>query len=175
MKRIATLLIAAAALAAAPQQFHLNFDQLAAKASNSVDISLPAPLLKLAANFLDSGDADEAAVKKLVANIDGVYIRHFEFKSDNVWTQADVDSVRNQLKAPEWSRIVGVKSDSDGQNAEIYLRIVDGKTSGVAIIETESREFTVVNIVGNIDLNDLGALSGHFDIPKVKIPKDKKK
>jgi hypothetical protein len=68
-----------------------------------------------------------------------------------------------------------VKSDSDGENIEIYIRIVDGKTSGVAILATEPREFTVVNIVGNIDLEDIAALSGHFDIPKVAIPKGTKK
>ena len=175
MKSFAILFTYSVILVAAPQQFRLNFDQLAAKASDSVDISLPGPLLKLAAKFLDSGDPDEAHVKKLVANLDGVYIRHFEFKADHAWAQADVDSVRNQLKAPEWSRIVGVKSDSDGENIEIYIRIVDGKTSGVAILATESREFTVVNIAGNIDLEDIAALSGHFDIPKVTIPKGTKK
>ncbi len=174
MKTIAVLAAAAGLLAAAPQQFKLNFDHLAAKASDSVDISLPAPMLRLAAKFLDSDDADEARVKKLVANIDGVYIRHFEFKSDNAWTAADVESIRTQLRSPEWSRIVGVKSDSGSGSTEIYLRIVDGKTSGVAIIATEPREFTVVNIAGNIDLDDLAALGGHFDIPKIKVPKDKK-
>jgi len=175
MKTIAVLALAAGLLAAAPpQQFKLNFDHLAAKASDSVDISLPAPMLRLAAKFLDSDDADEAKVKKLVANIDGVYIRHFEFKADNVWTQSDIEGIRGQLRSPEWARIVGVNSDSGSGNTEIYLRIVDGKTSGVAIIATESREFTVINIAGNIDLDDLAALGGHFDIPKIKIPKDKK-
>lgn len=175
MKRFAVLLSCAAMLAAAPQQFRLNFDQLAAKASNSVDISLPGPLLQLAAKFLDSGDPDEARVKKLVASLDGVYIRHFEFKADHAWTEPDADSVRQQLKAPEWSRIVGVKSDSDGENAEIFIRIAGGKTTGIAILATEAREFTVVNIVGSIDLEDLAALSGHFDIPKVTVPKGTKK
>ena len=174
MKRVLASVVFAGILAAAPQQFKLNFDQLGSKASNTVDISLNRTLLQLAAKFLDSGDSDEAHVKKLVANLDGIYIRHFEFKSDHAWSQADADSVRNQLRAPEWSRIVGVKSDEDGENVEIYMRVVDGKTSGVAILATEAREFTVINIVGNIDLDDLGALSGHFDLPKLAIPKGKK-
>lgn len=161
-------------LAAAPQQFKLNMDQLAAKASNAVDISLTGPMLKLAAKFLDNDDPDEAAVKKLITSIDGIYIRHFEFKTDHAWTQYDMVAIRSQLHGPEWSRIIGVKSEDD-ENAEIYMRVVDGKNTGVAILETEPREFTVVNIVGNIDLEDLAALGGHFDIPKVKVEKDKKK
>ena len=169
------LIIAAAALAwAAPQQFQLNLDGLAAKASNSIDLSLTGSTLRFAAKFLDAHDPDEAQVKKLIEGLQGIYIKHFEFKREGEWTPADLDRVRNQLHAPEWDRIVGVKSSEEGSNAEIYLHVENGKNTGVAILEAEPRELTVVNIVGPVDLEGLADLGGHLNIPKLTVPKEKK-
>lgn len=166
MKRLALLLAAAGLLSA--QQLKLDLDRLAAKASNTVDISLNGSLLQFAAKFLDGKDPDEAKVKKLIANLQGIYIRSFEFKKDAAWAPADLESVRSQLKSPEWSRVVGYKSTEDGETSEVYMRMENQKVTGVAIVVTEPREFTVVNIVGPVDLDTLADLSGHFDIPKLK-------
>jgi len=164
-----------AALAwAAPQQFQLNLDNLAAKASNTVDLSLSGSTLRFAAKFMDGHEPDEVQVKKLIEGLQGIYIKHFEFKHDGEWTQADLDRVRNQLHAPDWERIVGVKSSEEGSTAEIFLHVENGKNTGVAVVEAEAREVTVVNIVGTVDLESLAALGGHFDIPKVTVPKEKK-
>ncbi|HUA61813.1 MAG TPA: DUF4252 domain-containing protein [Verrucomicrobiae bacterium] len=149
------------------QQFKLDVDRLSAKASDAVDVSLAGPLLQLGARFLDSKDPDQAAVKKLVAGLEGIYVRHFEFKEDGVWTQADLDAIRGQLKTPDWQRLLGWKDESGG-NAEVYLRLDGGKMTGLAILDAEPREFTVVNIVGSIDLEALAQLGGRFGVPKLK-------
>lgn len=157
------------------QQFKFDFDRLAAKASDTVDVSLSGSLLQLGARFLDGSDPDEAKVKKMIAGIEGIYVRHFEFKQDGVWTQPDLESVRSQLKAPDWMRLVGWKSVEDGESAEVFLRLENAKMTGVAILATEPREFTVVNIVGPIDLDALAQLGGHFGVPKLKPDKGGKK
>lgn len=164
--RIGALLLAIAGLLPG-QQLKLDLDHLAAKASDSVDISLNGSTLQFAAKFLDAKDPDEAKVKKLILGIDGIYIRSFEFKKDGEWSPADLEGVRRQLKAPEWSRMLGFKSESEGE-AEIYVRTVNQKIAGVAIVIAEAREFTVVNLSGTIDLDTLAELSGHFGMPKIK-------
>jgi len=82
--------------------------------------------------------------------------------------QADLDQVRNQLKTPEWSRIVGVKSAEDNENIEVHVRTENGKVTGVAILATDKRNFTVANIVGNVDLESLAAIGGQFGLPKLR-------
>jgi hypothetical protein len=166
MRALALLLAAAGLLAAQPLK--LNLEHLAAKASDSVDISLNGTTLQFAAKFLDGKDPDEAKVKKLIAGIDGIYIRSFEFKKDGEWSPADLEGVRSQLKGPDWSRIVGYKGESDGET-EVYLRTDSNKkVNGVAIVVAEPREFTVVNLSGAIDLDSLADLSGHFGVPKLR-------
>jgi Domain of unknown function (DUF4252) len=157
------------------QQFKFNLDHLAAKASDSVDLSLNSSLLQLGAKFLDSKDPDEAKVKQLIAGIEGIYIKSFEFKKEGEYSPADLDQIRNQLKSPEWSRIVGVKSAEDGENIEVWVRTVNGKVGGVAILAAEPKELTVANLVGTVDLDSLAELGGHFGLPKMESSKDKKK
>jgi hypothetical protein len=166
--RTLALLLAAVGLGQA-QQLKLNLDHLASKAADSVDISLNGSLLQFAAKFLDNKNPDEAKVKKLIGGIEGIYIRSFQFKSDGEWAQTDLESVRNQVKGPGWSRIVGFKSSSEGANAEVYVHSDKEKVTGVAIVVAEPREFTVVNLAGTIDMDSLADLSGHFGMPKIEL------
>jgi len=156
------------------QQLKLNLDHLAAKASDSVDLSLNNSLLQFAGKFLDGNEPDEAAVKKMISGIDGIYIRSFEFKQEGAWSQADLEQIRNQLKAPDWSRIVGVKSAEDGEESEVHVCTQNGKVTGVVILVTSPKEFTVANIVGNVSLDSLSDLGGHFGLPKLEQQKKKK-
>jgi len=46
---------------------------------------------------------------------------------------------------------------------------------GLAVLSIEPREFTIVNIVGPIDLEKLTKLEGQFGVPDLGIEKDKTK
>ena len=56
---------------------------------------------------------------------------------------------------------------------EVWVRNEAGKVSGVAILSSEPRQLTVANLVGNVDLESLADLGGHFGLPS--LPKVKKK
>jgi len=93
-----------------------------------------------------------------------VYVKTFEFNAPGQYTDADVESIRSQLKAPGWSRIVSVRDN--GELTEIYTWS-DGKTpGGLAIITAEAQELTVVNLVGRVNIAQLGALQGQLGLPK---------
>ena len=171
MTRRALLAVGAAVLPLMAQQFQFQLDLLASKASDSVNVSLNGSTLQFAAKFLDGDDPDEARVKKLLTSIDGIYVRSFEFKRAGAYLQADLDNVRNQLKTPEWSRILEIKSEEDGETAEVYVRTVNKKISGVAILFSQPKQVTVANIVGPVDLDSIAELSGHFGLPKLKSEK----
>jgi hypothetical protein len=167
---IACLLLAGAAGA---QQLKWNFDKLAARASDSVDVSLEGPLLRLGTSFLSDTDKDQAKIKKLVGGLKGIYVRTFEFKKPGEYSAADLETFRAPLHGPEWQRIVGVHSNEDGETVEVYIRSEAKGIGGLAIIATEPKQLTLVNIVGPIDLDSLSELGGHFGIPEVDVDKKK--
>jgi hypothetical protein len=150
-----------------------NIDQLAAKASNVVDVTMDGPLLQLAGRFLSDKDPDEARVKRMVAGLKGIYVRSLEFEARGEYQESDVEQVRSQLKAPGWTRVVGVRSKKDGENAEVFLKNDGASVGGLVVLVANPTELTIVNIVGTIRPEDIRDLGGHFGIPKIEL-KDQK-
>jgi len=147
-----------------------DFPSLGPSASDSVSIALDAPLLAIAARFLNAGDPDERALQELIRGLQGVYVKSYSFDRDFAYPEGDVAAVRRQLAAPDWQRIVEVHDVKQQTAVDIYLCQAGEKTTGLALIATEPRQFTIVNIVGLIDLDKLHRLEGHFGIPKLDHP-----
>jgi len=177
---IATLLLASAAIGArsqTPPRSRLelsSLDHLAAKASQSVDVNIDERLMRLAAKAFSDKDADEREVKKLIAGVKGIYVKSFEFETDGQFTAADVETIRAQLRGPGWTKLVNVASKKEG-NLEVYLLMVGEDIGGLAVLSSEDRELTVVNIVGPVDLEKLAKLEGQFGVPELGIEKTKDK
>jgi len=165
----------ATAVAAAPDvQLKMpNFESLAEKASDSVSITLDSTLLGIAAGFLDSSKPEDAAAKELITGLKGIYVKSYTFDKDFAYPSTDVDMVRKQLSAPVWQRLVGVRSRKKQANVDIYMSVDQGKANGLVIIASEPREFTIVNIVGSIDLQKLRRLEGKFGIPRLQLEEKK--
>ncbi len=163
------LIIFAAAGSLAAQEFRIpsSFDKFATRAKEMVDVNLDGSLLQLAARFLSDSDADEAQVKKLVSGLKGIFVKSYEFENRGEYTEADLESLRSQLKGPGWSRIVGVRSQRSGENSDVYLRSDGNALGGLVVITSEPRRLTVVNINGSINPDDIRRLGGHFGIPKL--------
>jgi Domain of unknown function (DUF4252) len=174
---ILSLLVTASSLTAKAQDSRIqmaSLDHLAAKASQTVDVNIDERLMRMAARIFSDHDADEKEVKKLVAGLKGIYVKSFEFEIDGQYTAADVESIRMQLRAPGWSRLVNVTSRKEG-SLEVYL-LLEGETiGGLAVLHTDNRELTVVNIVGPVDLEKLSKLEGQFGVPDLEIEAPKAK
>ncbi len=148
--------------------------RLAERAKETVDVTLDQSMLQLASGFLSKNDPDEARVKKLVAKLKGVYVRSFEFDKEGQYSLSDVQVMRSQLKGPNWSRIVGVKSVK-GENTEIYLLKNGNQIGGLVVLAIEPKELTIVHIDGPINPEELSELSGHMGIPEMSGEKKSKR
>jgi len=151
-----------------------DLSQLAARSTNTVDISLDGALLSLAARFLDDGDKDEHEVKRLLASVKGIYVKTFEFDRDGGYTPSDVDAVRQQLTGPGWSRLMGIGSRRDGENVDIYMWMDGNRPGGLAILAAQPRQLVIVNIIGEIDLEKLRAIEGQFGVPRFDLERRSK-
>jgi hypothetical protein len=172
---IAALVLSGPAWAAPKGQLQLpEFAALAEKADESVTVTLDANLLGMAARVLSNEDPEQAKAKKLVSSLTGIYVRNYSFDSDYAYPKSDIEGVRRQLNAPGWSRIVGVVSKKEHLNVEVFILTDGNKAQGLAIIASEPREFTIVNIVGNIDLEQLHDLEGNFGVPDLEIETPRK-
>lgn len=172
----AALFIFVSATAQAQDQARLQLttlDRLEQRAEQTVNITMDGKILQLAFKFLDTKKPNEAKIREAVEGIKGIYVKSFRFDQDNLFSPADVDPIRSQLRSPLWSQLVEVRSKKEGQNIDVFTMIDGGKINGVAIIAMDKRQVTVVNIVGPVDVDKLAELRGNFGIPDFDITKDK--
>ncbi|HEX7359548.1 MAG TPA: DUF4252 domain-containing protein [Bryobacteraceae bacterium] len=162
------LALAIPAWAAGSIQFPVDLDNLAARATESVNVTLDASMLHLASDFLGNNDPDQAKVKQIVSKLNGVYVRSFEFDKPGQYSMRDVAKIRAQLRKPEWTQIVGVQS-SKGEHTEIYVRKNGNQVGGLVVLDAEPKELTIVDIDGAINPKELSELGGHMGIPKIGI------
>ena len=162
---IALAISLAAALPASAQKINLDFPDLAAKASETVDVTLDGSLLQLASGFLSKDSADERQLRDLVGRLEGIYVRSYTFDREGEYDTRIADRLRAQI-GPSWKKIVNVQKKDE--KVEIYLLPRGNSFGGMVVIAAEPKEFTVVNIVGPITMDQLTSLEGQFGIPKVE-------
>src|SRR6185436_10968421 len=174
----ALLFVVTAHVVTTAQTAKLQLDQLdvlANRASETVDVKLDEHLTQMTAKFFSGKDTDDAEIRDLLKNLKGIYVKSFTFEKENEYSPAEVDSVISQLRGGGWSKIVGVTSKKDGDNVDVYLLTIGDQIAGLAVVSLEPKEFTVVNIVGPINLEKLSELEGSFGVPLLNLPTQKPK
>lgn len=162
---LVVLSAAATALAQNPRIQTSQLDTLTAKASQTVDVNIDERLIQITGKFLGK-DADDQKVKEIINGLKGIYVKSFEFEKEGEYTVADLESIRSQLRNTAWNKIVNINSKKDG-SVEVYLMSTASQISGLTVLASDAKEITVVNIIGNVDLDKLSALEGQFGIPEL--------
>ena len=144
-----------------------HLDRLAQRAEEAVTVDVTPDMLKLFQSFAPANDPKAAAAREVLSGLKGIYVRSFEFGNEKGYTSDDVATIRKQLNAPGWARMVNVDKPKTGEIVDVYFYQEAGKIAGLAVLVAEPDQLTVVNIVGPIDLSKLPALGGQFGIPNL--------
>ncbi len=138
--------------------------ELAARASNYTEVSMDKKMLAFAGKFM-SGRHEDHEAKRMIENLDGIYVREYDFDKEGQYTDADLDRIRSQFKGSEWSPMVREQSKK-GERSDIYMKMVNGKMQGMFVLDAEPKELSLVYIAGALDPAELSNLGGSFGIPK---------
>jgi Domain of unknown function (DUF4252) len=139
--------------------------ELAARASNSTEVSMDKKMLAFAGKFMGEKDED-LEMKRMIENLDGIYVREYDFDKPGQYTNADLERIRSQFKGSEWSPMVRERSKKGQGDTDIYVKLVDGKMQGMFVLDAEEKELDFVYIAGALDPAELSKLDGNFGIPK---------
>ena len=150
-----------------------DIEKYAAKASSRSDVNLDRNMLGFAGNFLNQKDGDEAEAKQAILHLNAIVVHSYEFEEPGAYNFADLESIRSQYRGTEWSHIVSTSDHPKGKPAEssdIWMHIINGKSTGMVILSAEEKELSFVCIDGVLDPSTLSHLSGQFGIPQVNAP-----
>ncbi|HUB31180.1 MAG TPA: DUF4252 domain-containing protein [Terracidiphilus sp.] len=166
--RIATLLLlgslfALPALAQSPSPLSIPASvekELSTRASDVTEVTLGKNMLAFAAKFMHDKDEDEDGVRHLIENLDGIYVREYEFDKENQYSPEEVEQLRKSFETPEWTPIIRERSRKSGETTDVLMKTVNGESRGMFILSAEPRELTIVLILGPIHPDELGKLHG---------------
>lgn len=141
------------------------FTQLRSHATESVDISLGSLPLRFIGWMAghEGGDPDAAEASAMLKGLHALHVQHYEFAADFAYPQADVEAVRSQLASQGWSQLIQMHDQKKSENVDIYVSMDKERITGLAIVASEPREFTIVNAVGSLDLAQVDKLRRHFE------------
>jgi hypothetical protein len=134
--------------------------ELAAKASNVTEVTLGKNMLGFAAKFMNGKDQDEAATRRLIEGLDGIYVRDYEFDKEGQYSMVDVDRLRHYFETGDWTPIVRERDKKSGETTDVMMKMVNGETHGMFVLDAEPKELSIVLILGPVKMDDLKKLSG---------------
>ena len=134
--------------------------EMAARASNVTEVTLGKNMLAFAAKFMDGKDKDDQATKRLIEGLDGIYVREYEFDKEGQFSMEEIDKLRQYFETSEWSPIVHERERKSGESTDVMVKLVNGESHGLFILDVEPKDLTIVLILGPVKMDDLGKLKG---------------
>jgi hypothetical protein len=158
---------------------YVNFGDLSKymTGDNVTEVTIGSNLLQMVGKM--ANDSSNPKLKGLLNGLKLVEVRSFDADSKDVGDiREKINSIDQTLISKNWNRIVKVSEKKNGEYTNIYVKASPDNNSfqGLAITSIDdSNKVTFVNIVGNINVNDLGELGHEFNIPSLnKMHKNKK-
>lgn len=146
-----------------------ELEKLEAKADEVVSVNLEGESLDLGRKLLLVRKGVTAPVKELVNGLKGIYMRRFWFGKKKGYDEEDTADIHKQMKGPGWVPMIDVRNRKKPEGVTVYSYVENDEVAGYAVVSEEEQEVTVVNIVGQVDLEALAALGEQMNIPAMKI------
>jgi uncharacterized protein DUF4252 len=141
-----------------------HLDRLAARATESVEVTMNDVQVQFLRRLVSLGESERSKLKGLLSKLKGVYVRGYEFARDGEYSDSDIEEVRAQLRSPGWEQIVEVRNRNGAD--EVFFMPGADEITGFAAISTGPRKVCVINIVGPIDLDEMALLDGEFHLTR---------
>jgi hypothetical protein len=146
---------------------------LAERATHVTEVTLDKNMLAFASKFMDADkddggkeDKDDKAVKEMIRNLKGVYVREYEFDKEHSYTAEELEGLRKYFESADWSPMVHERTKGVAEGTDVFVKLVNGQMQGLFVLDAEARELSLVLILGPIDIDKIGKLGGNFGIPK---------
>jgi uncharacterized protein DUF4252 len=139
-----------------------HLDRLAARATESVEITMNDVQVQFLRKLISLSESDQSKLKGLLSKLKGLYVRGYEFARDGEYSDSDIEEIRAQLRSPGWEQIVEVRSRN--KSDEVFFMPRNDEIAGFAAVSTGPRKVCVINIVGPMDLDEMALLDREFHL-----------
>ena len=147
----------------------VDMPQLKEKAAEVVEVNLEGQTLEQGSRLLAIRDGITGSMKKLLGGLKGIYRRTYRFGFGGGYEPEEVDSIRRDLTQKGWSPMIDVEDRQNNATVSVYLYYQDSQVRGVTVVSADPKEVTVVNIVGDVDLEALAEFGESMGVPSMRL------
>ena len=84
-------------------RLNLSFlDRLGERASEKQEVTIDRSMLSTAGSALVGKGPNAEAAKQVLSELEGIYVRSYEFEDPKAYSMDDINGIRKQLSAPGW-------------------------------------------------------------------------
>jgi hypothetical protein len=134
--------------------------ELTARASDVTEVTLGKNMLAFAAKVMNGKDDDDAEIRHLIEGLQGIYVREYEFEKEGEYSAEEIEQLRKYYETSEWTPMVHEHNKKTGETSDVMVKLVNGESNGMFILDVEPKEVSIVLILGTIHMDDLGKLKG---------------
>ena len=144
------------------------------KGDDVTEVFLDEHILKMMSKLSGENDPE---MKKLLTGLKLVRVYSFEVpKESRLKLKNKIGEIDKKLLKEKWYRIIKIKEKNGYTNVYLKSSADENNVVGLAVVSLDSNgEASFINIVGNINLDNLGKLSDKFNIPMIFNKHHKKK
>ena len=153
----------------ATSQVRMDLPRMEEKADEVVSVNLEGESLGVGQKLLAVRKGVSKSVKELIHGLKGVYLRRFWFSKKKAYSAEDTEPIRKQLEGDGWVPMIDVRDRQKPEAVTVYSYIENKEVTGVTVVSEEAQEFTVINIVGPVDLEALSELGEQLGMPVMKL------
>ncbi|MAT59234.1 MAG: DUF4252 domain-containing protein [Melioribacteraceae bacterium] len=144
---------------------YVDFGNLASldAGKSATEVLIEKNLLKMVAKMSKSEEPD---LFNLLSGLKLIKVNVFEIDSTAFGKAKDkIEKLTKDLSSSGWDRLVKTRGEKENASVLIKTQGEDNIVGLVVMTVDKGGEAAFVNIVGKIDLETIGSLSGKFDVP----------
>lgn len=139
------------------------------KAAEVVEVNLEGQTLEQGSRLLAIRDGITGSMKKLLSGLKGIYRRTYRFGFGGGYEPEEVESIRRDLTDKGWSPTIDVEDRKNNAKVSVYSFYENSEMRGVTVVSSDPNEVTVVNIVGEVDLEALAEFGERMGVPSMRV------
>ena len=164
-----TLALGAPAWALDGAKVNVDLPELKAKADEVVEVNLEGETLERGSRLLAIKDGMSGSVKGLLGGLKGIYRRTYRFAAGQSYEEEPVHAFRQKMSGGGWAPLLNVEDKGKKEAVTVYSYKKEDGESGVTVVSQDPSEVTVVNIVGDVDLDTLIELGVQMGVPSMHV------
>lgn len=149
----------------------IDTEELKSQADEVVEVNLDGETLQEGSKLLSVRNGISNSVKSVLGGIKGIYRRTYRFALGNPYEAGAMNNIRQQITDGGWAPMIDVQNQKESSGVTVYsFTSEDSSTpNGITVISNDPGEITVLNLVGDVDLEALAAVGETLGMPVMSI------